>query len=121
MAGVPCNEGFGVFGGYERAEMEKTELHQARLDVERMRKAADRLDKLEEAYAGVMSQIAFAEQGLKIIATWARVPKNDGTDLQHIATRATDTLRLMGCAVKTPNGNVTGAEPVGGASGGRSC
>ena len=63
-----------------------------------------------------------------------RKPIKEGQDTVTVSLRMTaeqrDKLALLGGAewvrqridkAKPPNGNVTGAEPVGGASGGRSC
>ena len=73
--------------------MNKSELRQARLHVENLRKAADVLDNLVTDYLEAMITIDFAERGLKNIQAMAMVPV---IDTSKIAERAKDTLRLMG-------------------------
>jgi len=73
----------------------KPDLKQIRYDVERLRKASDRLDELHAAYCDALEKIKIAEIGLKVISTWAACSKIGGTDMQKIEARAMDTLRLM--------------------------
>lgn len=70
----------------------KPDLKQIRYDVERLRKASDRLDELHAAYCDALEKIKIAEIGLKVISTWSA---NGGPEMQQIEARAMDTLRLM--------------------------
>lgn len=69
----------------------KPNLKQIRYDVERLRKASDRLDELHAAYCDALEKIKIAEIGLKVISTQASC----GVDNKQIESRAMDTLRLM--------------------------
>lgn len=73
----------------------KPNLKEIRYDVERLRKASDRLTELHAAYCDAMEKINTAETSLKIIATWAKCSRIGGTEMARIETRAMDTLRLM--------------------------
>lgn len=74
--------------------MKPAQLREVRYDVERIRKAADRMDELEMDYMDVMAKLKHAEQSLKIIATWAHCGRSDD-DLKMIENRAMDTLVLI--------------------------
>ena len=73
----------------------KPNLKQIRYDVERLRKASDRLDELHAAYFDALEKIHAAEMSLMIISTWAACSKIGGTEMKRIEDRAMDTLRLM--------------------------
>ena len=77
--------------------MDKLTRRQSRLDIERLRMAADRLDTLSDAYALALDDLRIARQGLKIIATWANCPNMEELDkeFRDINERAIDTLSLM--------------------------
>lgn len=66
--------------------MDKAERRQARLDINRLYSAADRLDKLTEAYTLALDDLHIARQGLKTIALWSEGKVRD---------RAMDTLSIM--------------------------
>ena len=70
-------------------------LHQADLDVERLRKAADRMDAMRARLREVTEQRAAAAQALKTIHIWAMNVQSE-RDIEQIADRAMDALRLMG-------------------------
>lgn len=74
--------------------MDKKQLRECTLDVERLRKAADRLDNLDADYRVMQARLETATQSLKIIATWASMPHEN--DLRDIHNRAMDTLKLIG-------------------------
>lgn len=86
--------------------MNKSELHQVRQDVERIRKAAARMDALEMHYQSISEKLEIATQGLKVIATWASTWASSEYDppclykaaeeLKKIESRAMDTLKLIG-------------------------
>ena len=68
-------------------------------DVERLRKAADRIRKMRDENLELAKDRAVAVQSLKIIATWAAwiaTENNPGISASNIHDRAMDTLRLMG-------------------------
>jgi len=78
--------------------MDKAEKRQARLDINRLYSAADRIDKLTKAYTSALDDLRIARQGLKTIATWASCPdtrKSPFDELEDIKIRAMDTLSLM--------------------------
>lgn len=68
------------------------------LDVERLRKASDRLEIALSVMRALQHDRTVAIQALKIIATWAKRLREDqcDTDANQIHERALDTLRLMG-------------------------
>ena len=74
-------------------------LHQVDMDVERLRKAAARIERLRAEHRKLVEDRAIAIGALKIIATWAsascfdfgRVERGIG----HIHDRAIDALKLM--------------------------
>ena len=73
--------------------------HQIDMDVDRLRKAADRIRLLRDEQRQVMTDRAIAVQSLKIIATWAAwiaTERDSGISASQIHDRAMDTLRLMG-------------------------
>ena len=79
-----------------RSDMNKTTVHQSRLDIERLLSAADRLVDLHDAYANTKHDLKIAIQGLKTIATWASCPGIDSDkELDDIHERAMDTLALI--------------------------
>lgn len=71
------------------------ERNQIRLDIERLRKAADRIRSQQDAYDDALIRLEAAAHGLRIIAKWAKSPR-DGFDLFDIHQRALDTLSLIG-------------------------
>ena len=76
-------------------------LHQVDMDVERLRKSADRISELREAHRQAIQDRANAISALKVIATWAKCmrltdPLEAAKDAAVIRQRALDTLRLMG-------------------------
>lgn len=76
-------------------------LHQVDMDVERLRKAADRISELRGAHRQSVQDRANAISALKVIATWAKCmrltdPLEAAKDAALIRQRALDTLRLMG-------------------------
>ena len=71
--------------------MDKSQRRHSRLDIERLRMAADRLETLSDAYALALDDLRIARQGLKIIATWG----NGSIGGRKIKDRAMDTLSLM--------------------------
>lgn len=78
--------------------MDANTRRHSRLDIERLRMAADRLETLSDAYALALDDLRIARQGLKIIATWAVVSYKKTiptVKFQHIHDRAIDTLSLM--------------------------
>ena len=78
--------------------MNKLNLRQSRLDIERLRMAADRLETLSDAYALALDDLRIARTGLKTIATWANCPNMDNqpdNEFRDIHDRALDTLSLM--------------------------
>lgn len=72
--------------------------HQLDQDVERLRKAAERIEQIIAECRALDRDRTIAVQSLKIIATWAACLRQDeyDTDAQQIRARAMDTLRLMG-------------------------
>lgn len=76
--------------------MDKKQLRECTLDVERLRKAADRLDDLALDYRVMQSRLETATQSLKVIATWAKCSTSSHPDLREIHNRAMDTLKLIG-------------------------
>lgn len=64
---------------------------QSLLDVERLHKAAERIAIQQDALDDALERLDIAAQGLRIIATWAKVAKQD-----DIHTRAMDVLRVIG-------------------------
>jgi len=77
--------------------MNKSERRQASLDINRLYSAADRLDKLTDAYTLALDDLRIAKDGLKIIATWASCLRIEfaAHDAKNIHDRAMDTLSLM--------------------------
>jgi len=67
--------------------MDKAERRQARLDITRLGNAADRLERLSEAYTLALDDLHIARQGLESIALWSGPGK--------IKDRAMDTLSIM--------------------------
>lgn len=67
-------------------------------DVERLRKAADRIKQMRDENLELAKDRAVAVQALKIIATWAKCLRLERAreDAESIHDRAMDTLRLMG-------------------------
>lgn len=70
-------------------------------DVERLRKAAERIQEMREVNMELAKDRAVAVSALKIISTWARCmrltdPLAAAEDARAIRERAMDTLRLMG-------------------------
>ena len=69
-------------------------------DVERLRKAADRIEQMRAENLELVRDRAVAVSALKIISTWARcmrfTPLEAAEDARAIRERAMDTLRLMG-------------------------
>lgn len=75
----------------------KLNLKETRYDIERLRKASDRLSDLELAYCEALRRIKIAEDALKVISTWAGLGKDFySTEMTGIQTRALDALKLMG-------------------------
>lgn len=72
--------------------------HQIASDVERLRKAADRIEHVLAECRKLQYDNMIAVQCIKIIATWAACMRHDqfDTDAQQIRSKALDTLRLMG-------------------------
>lgn len=71
-------------------------LHQAELDVERLRKAAERIDQLRVLERVSRERLAVATNALKTIHIWA-MNVRDEKDIRHIADRARDVLLVCGC------------------------
>lgn len=73
--------------------------HQIDMDVDRLRKAADRIRLLRDEQRQLMTDRAIAVQTLKIIATWAAwlaTERGSGISAGQIYDMAMDALRLMG-------------------------
>ena len=68
--------------------------HQLEMDVERLRKSADRIEQIVAECRALDRDRTIAVQALKIIATWAAFMFDK--DAKQIKARALDTLRLMG-------------------------
>ena len=68
--------------------MNKQDRRNSRLDIERLRMAADRLEMLSDAYALALDDLRIARQGLKFIANSAGVA-------MRVRSRALDTLSIM--------------------------
>lgn len=77
--------------------MNKNTLRQCKEDVNRLESAADRIRDLRDAYLNTLDDLRIAQQGLRIIATWANchVPARSEIEFNHIHTRAMDTLSLI--------------------------
>lgn len=79
--------------------MNKSELRQCCLDVERLRKAADRMDHLEAEYANALLKLNSARAGLKAILSLSYSCSCDIDDMDRalvdIHDRALDTLRII--------------------------
>ena len=77
-------------------DMDKTKLNQIRLDSTRLENAAERLLDLRDAYMNTKDDLRIAQQGLRVIATWASFPEID-TDraFKVIYDRARDALALI--------------------------
>ena len=73
--------------------MNHNDLNQCRLDVERLRKAADRLVELKKERDNAASQLRWTVEQLKLIATWMSV---DSVEHKEMARqRALDTIGMM--------------------------
>jgi hypothetical protein len=75
--------------------MNKSDRHQSRLDIERLRKAADRIESQQEALDDALLRLEAAAHGLRCIAIWAEFRRHD-VDYDDIRQRALDTLGIIG-------------------------
>lgn len=73
--------------------MNHNDLNQCRLDVERLRKAADRLVKLRDDRDNAISDLRHTVEQLKLIATWLSVDSVSHTQMAR--QRALDTIGIM--------------------------
>ena len=73
--------------------MNHNDLNQCRLDVERLRKAADRLVELKKERDNAASQLRWTVEQLKLIATWLGVDSVSHTQMAR--QRALDTIGMM--------------------------
>lgn len=74
--------------------MNHNDLNQCRLDVERLRKAADRMVELKAERDLAISHLRFTLREMQRIADWLK-PGQVGIENEGIRARALDTLRMM--------------------------
>ena len=74
--------------------MNHNDLNQCRLDVERLRKASDRLVELKNERDLAVSHLRFTLREMQRIADWLK-PNQVGIENEGIRARALDTLRMM--------------------------
>jgi hypothetical protein len=73
--------------------MNHNDLNQCRLDVERLRKAADRLVELKAERDKMLVELRFTVEQLKLIATWLSV--DPVSNIEMCRQRALDTIGMM--------------------------
>ena len=74
--------------------MNHNDLNQCRLDVERLRKAADRMVELKAERDLAISHLRFTLREMQRIADWLK-PNQVGIENEGIRARALETLRRM--------------------------
>ena len=74
--------------------MNHNDLNQCRLDVERLRKAADRMVELKNERDLAVSNLRFTLREMQRIADWLK-PGQVGIENEGIRARSLDTLRMM--------------------------
>lgn len=73
--------------------MNHNDLNQCRLDVERLRKAADRLVALKSERDKAVAELRFTVEQLKLIATWLSIDSVSHTQMARQC--ALDTIGMM--------------------------
>lgn len=73
--------------------MNHNDLNQCRLDVERLRKAADRLVALKAERDKMLVELRFTVEQLKLIATWLGAHSVQHNEMAR--QRALDTIGMM--------------------------
>lgn len=69
-----------------------SDRHQSILDIERLRKAAERIGRQQDALDDALERLEMAAEGLRFIAKRANISYAGSSIYQ----RALDTLRLIG-------------------------
>ena len=69
---------------------------QSKINIELLNKVSESISTQQDWLEDSLSKLQFAEQSLKLIATWADVPPFDDKTMIIIRNRAMDTLKLIG-------------------------